>query len=130
MSFSSQSDPSSADTTAGFHYAYDFDNDGTFDVGNGTYAGGVTAASVTVPAAYLSNGPSSRVVKARVIDKDGGFTDYTTTITVNNVPPTVTVGGGVVLPRPPSREAAASPTPARIPGLRRSTTVTAPARSR
>ena len=31
-------------------------------------------------------------VKARIIDKDGGFTEYTTDVTVNNVAPTATFG--------------------------------------
>jgi hypothetical protein len=30
-------------------------------------------------------------VKGRIIDKDGGYTEYTTSITVNNVAPTITV---------------------------------------
>ena len=34
---------------------------------------------------FLADGPASRVVRGRIIDKDGGFTDYTTTITINNV---------------------------------------------
>ena len=41
VTFTNQFDPSTADTTAGFRYAYDLDNDGTFDVGDGTYAGSV-----------------------------------------------------------------------------------------
>jgi hypothetical protein len=36
------------------------------------------------------DGPSSRTARARIIDKDGGFTEYTTTVTVNNVAPTAT----------------------------------------
>src|SRR5262249_40002450 len=89
VSFSGQSDPSSIDTSAGFHYAYDFDNDGTFDVGDGTYSGGTSAASATVPPRFLADGPGSRTVRGRIIDKDGGFTDFTTTITILNVPPTI-----------------------------------------
>ena len=87
VSFSGQSDPSTADTTAGFHYAYDFNNDGTFEVGDGTYAGSSTTVSATVPASYLAQGPGTRTVLGRILDKDGGFTDYTTTITINNVAP-------------------------------------------
>ncbi|MDB5386123.1 MAG: hypothetical protein JWM11_1769, partial [Planctomycetaceae bacterium] len=92
VSFTGQSDPSSVDTTSGFHYAFDFNNDGTFDSGNGTYAGSATSATATVPASYLSTA-GSYVVKGRILDKDGGFTDYTTTITVNggtNHTPTLT----------------------------------------
>jgi Thrombospondin type 3 repeat len=93
VSFTGESDPSSADTAAGFRYSYDFDNDGTFEVTDSA------SASATVPASYLADGPGSRTVKGRIKDKDGGFTDYTTTITINNVKPTVTIGslsgGGV-----------------------------------
>ena len=38
-----------------------------------------------MPAAYLADGPGSRTVHGRITDKDGGFTDYTTTITILNV---------------------------------------------
>ena len=75
VTFSAQADVSAADTTAGFTYSYDFDNDGTFELT------GVTAASVTVPASFLADGPGSRQVRGRILDKDGGYTDYTTTIT-------------------------------------------------
>jgi len=90
VSFTGQFDPSSADIAAGFRYAYDFDNDGAFEVGDGTYAGSVTSDSQMVSAAQLADGPSVRTVRARIIDQDGGFTDYTTDITVNNVAPALT----------------------------------------
>ena len=80
----SQFDPSAADTAAGFRYSYDFDNDGTFEIA------GSTSASATVPASYLDDGPATRTVRGRIADDDGGFTDYTTAITVNNVAPTAT----------------------------------------
>ena len=35
--------------------------------------------------------PGHRTVKGRITDKDGGFTDYTTTITILNVAPTITL---------------------------------------
>jgi PKD repeat protein len=87
VSFSGQFDPSSDDTSAGFHYAYDLNNDGTFDVGDGSYAGSGTNDTQMVSAALLAEGPGSHTVKARILDQDGGFTDYTTTITINNVAP-------------------------------------------
>jgi hypothetical protein len=93
VSFSGQSDPSTADTTAGFHYAYDFDNDGTFEVGDGSYTGSGSAASSAVPASFLADGPGSRMVRGRIIDKDDGFTDYTTTITINNAASAASVSG-------------------------------------
>ncbi|QIN83561.1 hypothetical protein GBA63_13630 [Rubrobacter tropicus] len=70
-----------ADTTAGFHYAFDC-NGGPLD--GATYASSGTAASTNCT--FDDNG--ARSVRARIIDKDGGFTEYTRTITVNNVAPT------------------------------------------
>ena len=87
VSFTSQSDPSSADTTAGFHYAYDC-ADG--DLNGATYAGSGTSASATCT---YDDGPSSHTVKARIIDKDGGFSEYTTSVSVLNVPPTPHITG-------------------------------------
>src|SRR5262249_46078857 len=52
--------------------------DGTFDVGNGTYAGGVTSPSAALPVARVG----SLAVRTRVTDKDDGFTDYTASVTV------------------------------------------------
>jgi len=89
VSFSGQFDPSLADTAAGFRYAYDFDNDGTFDVGDGTYADSATNGSQTVPAALLADGPVTRTIRAWIIDKDGGHNEYTTDIDVNNVDPMI-----------------------------------------
>jgi hypothetical protein len=89
VSFTGQSDPSSDDTTAGFRYAFDFGNDGLFEVGDGTYTGGSSSASAVVPAALTADGDGTVDVLGRIIDKDGGYTDYVTTVVVNNVAPTV-----------------------------------------
>ncbi len=86
VSFAGQSDPSATDTAAGFHYAYDFDNNGSFDLGDGSYAGSGTAVSATVPASFLTTS-GAHTIGGRIIDKDGGFSNYTTTITVTNTPP-------------------------------------------
>jgi PKD repeat protein len=88
--FTGQKDPSTIDTAAGFRYAYDLNNDGTFDIGDGTYAGSSTSTSQVVPASLLEDGPASPIVRARIIDKDGGYTDYLTEIEVNNVRPSLT----------------------------------------
>ncbi len=93
VGFSDPFDPSAADTAAGFHYAYDFDNDGVFDLGDGTYAGSGAAAAAVVPAAYLDDGPGVRVVRARILDQGGAFTDYVTAIAIINVAPTAGVSG-------------------------------------
>lgn len=81
-----QSDPSTADTAAGFSYAYDFDNDGILDT---AYVNG--ASSKLVPGSYLSDNPS-QTVRVSIMDKDGGATDLFTTITINNVAPTINAG--------------------------------------
>ena len=87
VSFSGQFDPGTDDTAAGFGYAYDLNNDGTFDFGDGTYAGSVTNDSQMVTAALLADGPGTRTVRAWIIDKDDEHTEYLTDIVVDNVPP-------------------------------------------
>jgi len=84
VNFTNQLDPSSADTTAGYHYAYACDGAA---LTSATYA---TSGLSPSTSCVFTDGPSSRVVRARIFDKDGGFTEYTTTVTVNNVPPTAT----------------------------------------
>jgi hypothetical protein len=94
--FINQFDPSNSgptnDTSSGFHYAYDFNNDGVYDLGGATpsYSSGITNAQVVVPSSFLLT-PGSHTVRARIIDKDEGFTEYTTTFTVNNVAPVVSI---------------------------------------
>jgi hypothetical protein len=83
VSFSSQSDPSAADTSAGFHYAYACDNG---SLAGATYGGSGTSA--TKSCTFNDNG--TKTVRARIIDKDGGYTEYTTDVSVNNVAPTIT----------------------------------------
>jgi PKD repeat protein len=90
VSFSNEFDPSSADTMAGFHYSYDLNDDGMFDVGDGTYGGSGANTSQVVSSSTLFEGPGDYTVKARIIDKDGEFTDYTTIIHVSNAAPTLT----------------------------------------
>jgi PKD repeat protein len=72
--------------TGGYTYSYDFNNDGTFEVS------GSASASVTVPEAYLDDGPSTRVVHGRVTDSAGASKDYTASIAVTNVAPTPSIG--------------------------------------
>src|SRR5207244_3686084 len=71
--------------SGGYKYSYDFDNNGTFEVSNSSNA------TATVPASYLDDGPGSRVVHGRITDSAGAFADYTTTISINNVVPSVTL---------------------------------------
>jgi hypothetical protein len=86
VSFLNAFDPSAADRAAGFHFAYDFDNDGDFDLGDGTYAGSVAASSVLIPLAFLGRGPGDYIIHGRIIAQDGGFTDYTVVVTVLPLP--------------------------------------------
>jgi len=88
VSFSAPSDPSPADVTAGFKYSCDFNNDGTFETSNST------TASASVPASYLTT-TGSHTIHGRIIDKDGGFTDYTTTIQVNAAGSGASISGTV-----------------------------------
>ena len=84
LSFTAASDPSSTDTTAGFHYS--FACDGMTASLASTYASAGTTSSTTCP--FADNG--SYPVKGRIFDKDNGYTDYSATVVVNNVAPTAT----------------------------------------
>lgn len=83
VSFSEQLDPSNADTMAGFTYSYDFDSDGFFELTE------MPEPSVVVPQAYLNDGPAELTVTGRITDKDGGFSDFSTSISVDNVTPSI-----------------------------------------
>src|SRR5204863_46338 len=56
------------------------------DLSGATYAGSGSNDSTTC--SFADNGTFP--VKARIIDKDGGFSEYTTNVIVNNVAPSVT----------------------------------------
>ena len=73
FTFSNQSSPSTTDTTAGFKYSYDFNNDGTFEISNST----------SPTASYTFTNPGTYTVHGRITAQDGAFTDYYTTVTVN-----------------------------------------------
>ncbi len=84
VSLSSPSDPSSADTTAGFHYSFALTQGALL----GTYAAAGTSTSA--PFTFTDNG--SFTVWGRIFDKDNGSTDYSTTVVVDNVAPTASIG--------------------------------------
>ena len=72
LTFSDPVDPGTADTLVGFLYSYDCTNDGTFEVVD------------TAAPSHVCDYPISGTYDAhgRINDKDGGFTDYVATITV------------------------------------------------
>jgi PKD repeat protein len=79
FSFSNSSDASAVDMAAGLTYSYDFDGDGVFEV---------TGSSPSASHTFARHGV--HVVTGRVMDKDGGSTEYTATVSVANVAPVIT----------------------------------------
>jgi Calx-beta domain len=71
VSLTNPSDPSSADTAAGFTHAFDCTGDGIFD-----HSGTSNSAACTA-----GNGPS-QTVRYRITDKDGASSVYTRTVTI------------------------------------------------
>lgn len=77
--FNNPSDPSPADIAAGFLYSYDCESDGVFEA--------VDIAADSYTCAYPDNGLFS--VLGRIMDQDGGATDYTAEVSVSNAAPVV-----------------------------------------
>jgi PKD repeat protein len=67
-----------------YTYSYDFNDSGTFEITNST------SATAPIPEQYV-DAPGTLVVHGRITDSLGGYTDYTTSITVKDVPPTPTI---------------------------------------
>src|SRR5204862_128781 len=88
VSLSSPFDPSSVDSTS-LHY---FFSDDAAARNASTYGGSGTAASQN----FTFGDDGSFIVYARIIDKDGGFTDYQTTVVVSNVATLLTVDAASV----------------------------------
>ena len=89
VAFTGQNDPSSADTAAGFRY--DFRCDGTpFDATPDYASAGADASAQCT----FDDGPTTHTVRARIVDKDGGATTYTTEVEVENIAPSVTLDEG------------------------------------
>ena len=90
--FTGQFDPSAnypgSDMDEGLHYAFDC-NGGSLS--GATYANSGTNDSTSCT---YNDGPDTKTVRARIIDQDSGFTEYTKTISVNNVAPTTTLSAG------------------------------------
>ena len=92
LSLLNQFDPSTSDSGAGFRYSYDFDGDGTFDRGDGTWSGSSQSPSHSFSPNSLPDGPANKTVIVRILDVDGGYTDYFATIIIVNSPPVLEVG--------------------------------------
>lgn len=87
MSFKVISDPSSRDMKAGMKASWDFNDDGEWDLGDGTTYAGSVAGAVKIPAEFVADsGPLA--VRVRVFDKDGAYTEKTTTIVIGEKAPT------------------------------------------
>jgi hypothetical protein len=82
VSLTNPFDPSSDDTTTGFHYAFSCDGSTLPD----TYA----AADASNSATCTFHDDGSYPVTGRIFDKEDGFTDYSTSVHVNNGAPTIT----------------------------------------
>src|SRR5262249_31218844 len=80
-------DPSSVDTQAGFSYA--------FDCGDGNGYGDLSPAPSRSCSAD-DNG--TRTLRAKIQDQNGGVSEYTQALVVNNVAPTATFSGGGPVP--------------------------------
>ena len=86
ITFSAASDPSSADTSAGFRYT--FDCSGTDDLAASYAAAG---AMDNTTCTFTDNGTFT--VFGRIFDKDDGYSQYSTVVTVDNVAPQNVEGG-------------------------------------
>ena len=78
VSFSNQYDPGTLDT---FVYSFDWDNDSIYEI----------VDQVDASAQYTWNDNGVYTVKAKIMDNDGGFTEYTTNVIITNVNPTATL---------------------------------------
>ncbi len=78
VSFSGQYDPGTLDT---FVYSFDWNNDGIYEI--------VDQVGASAQYTWFDNGLYT--VKAKIKNEEGGYNEYTTVVTVNNVPPTATL---------------------------------------
>src|SRR5262245_53687241 len=87
LSFSDPSDPSSADTAAGFHYS--------FALSSAALASSYASAGARPTAPYTFDDHGRYTVYGRLFDKEGDSTDYTTVVRVNDVAPTAHLSNDV-----------------------------------
>lgn len=83
--FGNVEDPSAADVAAGFVFSLDVGDDGSIDVIG-------TTPELVIPAALLPD-DGVHVIRGRITDKDGGFSEYLATVVVRDVAPTLDVRG-------------------------------------
>jgi hypothetical protein len=89
LTFAEQYDPSTADTLVGFRYAYATTDDFT----GITYAtGSITQATYD----FTSLPAGSHTLYARIIDKDNGYTQYSTVVQVDKADAVIVVSGKTV----------------------------------
>jgi len=74
--FTNQLDPGDGAT---FKYSFDWDNDNTYNIND----------QDTASASHTWNEPGTYTVKAMIKDDDGGSTEYTTHVVVNNLAPSI-----------------------------------------
>jgi len=86
LSLTDATDPSTADQSAGFRYA--------FDCGDGK---GYSAPGSENSASCPTNDNDARTVLGTLLDKDSGERRYTAVVAVRNVVPTIHLGSDVVL---------------------------------
>ncbi len=88
--FLNPTDVSAADRAVGYTYRL---LDGTGAVlAETTVASTASVVSLSIPGSLLSDGPRDLTVIGRIVDKDGGHTDYTRPLHIDNVAPNVNAG--------------------------------------
>jgi hypothetical protein len=93
FTFSAQHDPSAGDLAAGLRYAVDCAGG---SLAAATYATASTSPTVTCG---FGDGPATALVRARIFDREGGFSEYTATVQVLNAAPSaaLAVDGGAAV---------------------------------
>lgn len=89
VSLVNPSDPSTVDTAAGFHYS--------FALTPATLASTYADAGTDTSKSFIFDDNATYSVYARICDKDGGYTDYQTSVMVNNVAPVVNAGSDATI---------------------------------
>jgi uncharacterized delta-60 repeat protein len=78
LNLANPSDPSGADVATGLHYAFAYSTTNVSPLTGATYG----STSTTASASFSSLHVETYYVFARIIDKDGGFTEYSSSVSV------------------------------------------------